>query len=254
MVANPAPPRARGRPRHPPLRSHPPRIKGVWIDETDSSANRRPLVQVDAHGPDVALAWTLRVLDMRAASSRVFGTGSAGRATREIRRQSPARAGRVDRGMMKSAHEGGRTLKGAAPAPAARIVVIEDNSSDVFLLDRALKQQDLRFELIHLPTGDEALAYVRRQGAFADAPIPSLILVDLNLARYTGQDIVRGIRAAGHLAGVPICVWSSSRSRRDEATLEGLGVSKFITKPSGLDQFMDIGEILRGLLSDAGFR
>ena len=143
-------------------------------------------------------------------------------------------------------------MKGAAPVPAARIVVIEDNSSDVFLLERALKQQDLRFELIHLPTGDAALAYVRGQGAFAAVPIPSLILVDLNLARYTGQEIVREIRSAGHLVDVPVCVWSSSRSRRDEATLQPFGVSKFITKPSGLDQFMEIGEIIKGLLSAAG--
>ncbi len=145
-------------------------------------------------------------------------------------------------------------MKGAAPVPAARIVVIEDNSSDVFLLDRALKQQDLRFELIHLPTGDAALAYVRRQGAFAGAPIPSLILVDLNLSRYTGQEIVREIRSAGYLADVPVCVWSSSRSRRDEATLQSFGVSKFITKPSGLDQFMEIGELIKELLSAAGSR
>jgi chemotaxis family two-component system response regulator Rcp1 len=155
--------------------------------------------------------------------------------------------------MMKSAqYEGGSTLKGAAPVPAARIVVIEDNSSDVFLLDRALKQQGLRFELIHLPTGDAALAYVRGQGAFAGAPIPNLILVDLNLSRYTGQEIVREIRSAGHLVDVPVCVWSSSRSRRDEATLQGFGISKFITKPSGLDQFMEIGELIKGLLSAAG--
>ena len=67
--------------------------------------------------------------------------------------------------MMKSAqYEGGSTLKRAAPVPAARIVVIEDNSSDVFLLERALKQQDLRFELIHLPTGDAALAYRPQAG------------------------------------------------------------------------------------------
>jgi two-component system response regulator len=156
--------------------------------------------------------------------------------------------------MMKSAHtmEEGK-LRGASRVPAARIVVIEDNCSDVFLLDRALKQQDLRFELVHLLNGGEALAYVRRQGAYAGVPIPSLILVDLNLSKYTGQEIVREIRSAGHLAGVPVCVWSSSRSRRDEATLQDLGISRFITKPSGLDQFMEIGETIKALLA-AGSR
>jgi DNA-binding response OmpR family regulator len=139
-------------------------------------------------------------------------------------------------------------LKHDDAVPVARIVVIEDNRSDVFLLDRALKKQDLRFELVHLPTGDQALAFIRCQGAWADTAIPNLILVDLNLSKYSGEDILREIRSAAHFAGVPLCVWSSSQSRRDEALLKDLGVSHFITKPSGLDQFMDIGKIIKNLL------
>ena len=133
--------------------------------------------------------------------------------------------------------------------PAARILVIEDNCSDVFLLDRALKKQDLRFELVHLLKGSEALPFIRRQGAYADEAIPDLILVDLNLSKYTGEDILREIRSARHLNGVPVCVWSSSRSRRDEALLKEIGISQFINKPAGLDQFMEIGKIIRDLLA-----
>ena len=150
--------------------------------------------------------------------------------------------------MMKNAV----SLKDASGVAAARILVIEDNASDVFLLDRALKMQDLRFELIHLMSGGEALAFIRRQGAYTDAAAPNLILVDLNLSKYTGEDILREIRSAGHLGGIPVCVWSSSRSRRDEALLKDLGVTQFITKPSGLDQFMGIGRIIRDLLGGAG--
>jgi DNA-binding response OmpR family regulator len=139
----------------------------------------------------------------------------------------------------------------ASVLPAARILVIEDNASDVFLLDRALKMQDLRFELIHLLSGGEALAFIRRQGAYTDASAPNLILVDLNLSKYTGEDILREIRGAGYLGGVPVCVWSSSRSRRDEAMLKDLGVNQFITKPSGLDQFMGIGKTIKDLLANA---
>ena|SRR5580658_5770355 len=134
---------------------------------------------------------------------------------------------------------------------AYRILVIEDNASDVFLLERALKKQHLQFELIHLRDGGEALAFVRRQGAFAKAPIPDLILMDLNLSRYTGEDILREIRAAKRLASVPVCVWSSSESRRDQSLLKSLGVSQFITKPSGLDQFLEIGKIIKDLLAAA---
>jgi CheY-like chemotaxis protein len=136
--------------------------------------------------------------------------------------------------------------------PVARIVVIEDNSSDVFLLDRALKKQDLRFELVHLLSGGEALAFIRGQGAYAGAGIPNLILVDLHLSKYTGEDILREIRGARHLGGVPVCVWSSSQSRRDEALLKDLGVVQFITKPSGLDQFMEIGKTIKDLLARPG--
>jgi chemotaxis family two-component system response regulator Rcp1 len=142
-------------------------------------------------------------------------------------------------------------LKHAPVILAPQIVVIEDNDSDVFLLDRALKKQNFPFELVHLLNGGEALAFIRRQGAYSGAAIPDLILLDLNLSKYTGEDIVREIRNAGHLAGVPVCVWSSSQSRRDEALLKDLGVSQFIPKPSGLDQFMEIGKIIKHLLTAA---
>jgi two-component system, chemotaxis family, response regulator Rcp1 len=142
-------------------------------------------------------------------------------------------------------------MKSASTVPAARILVIEDNRSDVFLLDRALKKQDFRFELVHLLDGGEALAFIRRQGAYATAATPNLILMDLNLSKYSGEDILREIRAAKHLDGVPVCAWSSSQSRRDQSVLMSMGVARFITKPSGLNQFMEIGKTLRDLLEDS---
>jgi chemotaxis family two-component system response regulator Rcp1 len=143
----------------------------------------------------------------------------------------------------------GVNLKAASIDSAARILVIEDNVSDVFLLGRALKKQNLQFELIHLTTGAAALAFIRRQGGYAEAAIPNLILMDLNLAKYTGEDILREIRAAKHLVGIPVCAWSSSQSRRDQALLKNLGVTRFITKPSGLDHFLEIGKTIKDLLA-----
>jgi two-component system, chemotaxis family, response regulator Rcp1 len=134
---------------------------------------------------------------------------------------------------------------------AVRILVVDDNESDVFLLDRALKKQDFPFELLHLLSGGEALAFIRRQGNYANAAIPNLILLDLNLSKYTGEDILREIRNVPHLAAVPVCVWSSSQSRRDESQLKGLGVSQFIPKPSGLGHFMEIGTIVKDLVAGA---
>ena len=100
----------------------------------------------------------------RGRAQAVRRKGQAGAANGAIvncgmmRKERPAMAGRL-----------GVSLKHASVVRAARILVIEDNGSDVFLLDRALKKQDLRFELVHLLSGGEALAFIRRQGAYADA-------------------------------------------------------------------------------------
>jgi len=143
---------------------------------------------------------------------------------------------------------GGVDEKHASVVPTARILVIEDNLSDVFLLDRALQRQDLRFELIHLEDGGEAIAFIRRKGAYQGAAIPDLILLDLNLPKSTGEEIAREIPKAEHLVSIPVCVWSSSRFGRDQSLLRSLGVVRFITKPCGLDQFMEIGIVIKNLL------
>jgi two-component system, chemotaxis family, response regulator Rcp1 len=176
------------------------------------------------------------------------------KATQAVRGEGPAvvnsNTGTIKCGMIGAAANGrplGVPLK--HDVRTARILVIEDNVSDVFLLDRALNKQDFSFELVHLLNGADAIAFCRRLGAYEDAAIPDLILMDLNLSKYSGEDLLREIRAAGHLAGIPVCVWSSSQSRRDEALLKSLGVCQFITKPSGLDQFMEIGKSIKDLLA-----
>jgi len=140
-------------------------------------------------------------------------------------------------------------LKPPSVASRAHILVIEDNRSDVFLLERALNQQNVLFEMTRLADGGQALAFIRREGAYGDAPIPDLILVDLNLSKYDGEDILREIHNAKHLGRALVCAWSSSESRRDRTRLMDLGVTQFISKPSGLDQFMDIGKLIKGLLA-----
>jgi chemotaxis family two-component system response regulator Rcp1 len=147
-------------------------------------------------------------------------------------------------------HVRGMRVKRVSDVHAARLLVIEDNPADVMLLELALKKQGLLFELIHLLDGGEALAFIRRQVTHHLAAIPDLVLVDLNLNKYTGEEIVREIRATKPLVNVPVCVWSSSRSESDKSWLRCLGVVRFITKPTGLDQFMEIGKIIKDLLAN----
>jgi DNA-binding response OmpR family regulator len=75
--------------------------------------------------------------------------------------------------------------------------------------------------------------------------------VDLNLSKYDGEDILREIRGAKHLAGALVCAWSSSQSRRDRTRLMDLGVAQFVNKPTGLDQFLEIGKFIKDLLAGA---
>ena len=140
-------------------------------------------------------------------------------------------------------------MKDAAFVATPLVLVIEDNVSDVFLLERALNKQDLRVQLMRLADGDEALAFIRRERDYAHMAVPSLILMDLNLPKHNGEDILREIRGAQHLSGIPVCAWSSSQSQQDQALLMELGVARFVTKPLGLDQFMEIGKIIKDLLA-----
>jgi two-component system, chemotaxis family, response regulator Rcp1 len=157
-------------------------------------------------------------------------------------------------GIIESSRDGGRggvSLKHSSLLRAVHILVIEDNSSDVYLLDRALHRQDLGFELTHLANGNQALEFIRQEGPYAKSAVPDLILVDLNLSKHRGEDLLREIRGARRLDGVPLCVWSSSRSPVDGKLLKELGVSRFITKPTGLDKFMEIGKIIKDVLLQA---
>jgi CheY-like chemotaxis protein len=193
---------------------------------------------------------------VRAAPAGVLGTGSpvyAAASARVACARSLVTGKRIEHPVFLKASADSRPpaagSEDSEAFPAARILVIEDNESDVYLLERALHQQNLRFELLHLLNGDDVLAFVRRQGNFADAPIPDLILMDLKLSKYGGEDLLPEIRRVGHFGRVPVCVWSSSQSLPDDAALTDLGVCRFIVKPSGLDQFMNIGKTIKELLT-----
>src|ERR1035438_9045979 len=112
------------------------------------------------------------------------------------------------------------------------ILVVKDNASDVFLLERALTRQQINFQLTHLRDGAEALAFVRREAPYANSPRPDLILVDLNNAKIGRECVIREVRNARHLDEVPVCVWFSAESLCDRETLNRLGVDQFIIKPS----------------------
>jgi CheY-like chemotaxis protein len=128
-----------------------------------------------------------------------------------------------------------------------RILVAEDNPADVYLLREAFSVAEKDIEMLVVSDGEEALEYVQRSGQFANATVPDLIVLDLNLPKSDGGDVLRCIRETSAYASVPVVVLTSSDSPRDRKTAESLGANCFMTKPSDLDDFLALGRTLMGV-------
>jgi CheY-like chemotaxis protein len=129
-----------------------------------------------------------------------------------------------------------------------RILVAEDNPADVYLLREAFSLEGQEVDMTVVTDGEQALDYVQRQGSFSNVAIPDLIVLDLNLPKSDGSDVLRCIRESDAYRGVPVVVLTSSDSPRDRKTIESLGASCFITKPSDLDSFLALGRTLIGFI------
>jgi two-component system, chemotaxis family, response regulator Rcp1 len=129
--------------------------------------------------------------------------------------------------------------------PKLRIVLIEDNPGDVFLVRKALEAKKLECELIHYEDVDQAL----RALCIEHALHPDLILVDLNLPRREGFDALKETRQTPWLVGVPIAVLTSSEAEKDRHRTALIGADRYIHKPPTLEEFIDqVGKAVEELL------
>ena len=127
----------------------------------------------------------------------------------------------------------------------ARIVLVDDSSSDAGLLVETLREQGIEHNLRHYTDGDEALRALSEQGA----EIPDLILLDLNLPTTEGLDVLTGIRETAHLADVPVVILSGSGVMQDRINTALLGATAYIQKPATLDGFInEVGGAVKEML------
>lgn len=133
--------------------------------------------------------------------------------------------------------------------PRFRILLVEDNAGDVYLFRKALREAQVAFDSTVLDDGAQALAFVRGEGTYADIPVPDLVLLDLNLPKNEGVQVLAAIRQSQRLAAVPVIVTSSSHSLRDQEETARLGIECYLRKPPDIEEFMRIGTILKEVLN-----
>ena len=120
------------------------------------------------------------------------------------------------------------------------ILLVEDNPGDVRLTMEALKEAKVMNNLTVLKDGEEALTYLRRQGPYAKAKRPHLILLDLNLPRKDGREVLAQIKAEETLKRIPVVVLTTSQDEQDVLKSYNLHANCYVTKPVDLDQFIRV--------------
>lgn len=120
------------------------------------------------------------------------------------------------------------------------ILLVEDNAGDVRLTMEALKEAKVFNKLTVVKDGIEALSLLRRQGAHAQAARPDLILLDLNLPRKDGREVLAEIKADDNLKRIPVVILTTSQDEQDVLKTYNLYANCYITKPVDLEQFITV--------------
>ncbi len=120
------------------------------------------------------------------------------------------------------------------------ILLVEDNPGDVRLTQEALKEAKVRNNLHVVEDGVEAMEFLQRKGKYADAPHPDLVLLDLNLPRKDGREVLEEIKADERLKRIPVVVLTTSRAEEDILRSYNLHANCYVNKPVDLDEFIKI--------------
>jgi two-component system, chemotaxis family, response regulator Rcp1 len=120
------------------------------------------------------------------------------------------------------------------------ILLVEDNPGDVRLTREALKDAKVLNEIHVARDGVEAMQFVHREGSFKNAPMPDLILLDLNLPRKDGREVLADIKQDPKLCHIPVVVLTTSKADEDIVKTYNLHANAYITKPVDLNRFVEI--------------
>ncbi len=134
---------------------------------------------------------------------------------------------------------------------APYILLAEDNAADVFLVRTALKSEDLDCPLHVFSDGEEVLRFLELVENDA-APYPVMLLLDLNMPKRSGEEILAWFQGTTRCSSIPIIVITSSDSPKDRERAAKYGVAHYFRKPADLDEFMKLGPVVRNVLKSTG--
>ena len=134
--------------------------------------------------------------------------------------------------------------------PRFNIVLVEDAEPDVILVREALEQSGLDFDLRVFDDGEQGVDFVENIDRDAAAACPHLFLLDLNLPKKSGGQVLERVRQSVRCGAVPVVILTSSDSNKDKAQAANLKATGYFRKPSRLDEFMKLGPYLRDLLTN----
>jgi two-component system, chemotaxis family, response regulator Rcp1 len=123
---------------------------------------------------------------------------------------------------------------------AIEILLVEDNPGDVRLTREALKEAKIRNNLSVASDGVEAMAFLRREGTHSTAPRPDIVLLDLNLPKKDGRQVLTEAKADPELRRIPVVILTTSKAEEDILKTYDLHANCFITKPVDFDQFVKV--------------
>lgn len=126
------------------------------------------------------------------------------------------------------------------PSRPIQILLVEDNYGDARLAIEAFREANSANQIVTVPDGVAALEYLRRHGQYTEAARPDVILLDLNLPRKDGREVLAEIKADPHLRRIPVIVLTTSKATDDIVKTYDLHANCYVTKPLSLDQFFGV--------------
>ena len=128
------------------------------------------------------------------------------------------------------------------------MLVVEDNPTDVFVIKEVLERCGPDLDVRLVTNGQDALQYVQELTRDGQAPCPALVLLDLNLPKVTGIEVLRALRSTSRCSRIPVIVVTSSSAETDRYAAQQLGAEGYFQKPTELTAYMELAELIKGVL------